>query len=101
VRAVAGRLASRCLCQIAKGLLLCNGLVDCITQPKFGLEAPGHDQVRHIAKPSLKESVMKSLWGYIEAHHKEYGVALFIVPVLVVVLIVISGFCAGSALFAT
>jgi hypothetical protein len=43
---------------------------------------------------------MKSFWRYIEAHHEEYGAALFIVPVLVVVLIAISGFCAASALFA-
>ena len=42
---------------------------------------------------------MKSVWKYIEAHHEEYGVALFIVPVLVVVLMAISGFCAVSALF--
>jgi hypothetical protein len=25
---------------------------------------------------------MKTAWKYIEAHHREYGVALFVVPVL-------------------
>jgi len=29
-----------------------------------------------------KENEMKAAWKYIEEHHKEYGVALFIVPVL-------------------
>jgi hypothetical protein len=43
---------------------------------------------------------MKSLCKYIEAHHEEYGVALFIVPVLAAGFIVISICCAVSALFA-
>ena len=43
---------------------------------------------------------MKSFCRYIEAHHKEYGIALFVVPVLLVMFIVISCFCAASALFA-
>lgn len=42
---------------------------------------------------------MNSFWKYIEAHHEEYGIALFIVPVLLVVLIAISAVCAVSALF--
>jgi len=42
---------------------------------------------------------MESFWTHIEAHHEEYGAALFIVPVLVVVFVAISAFCAASALF--
>ena len=33
---------------------------------------------------------MKAVWRYIERHHGDYGVALFIVPALLVVLVVIS-----------
>jgi hypothetical protein len=40
----------------------------------------------------------ESFWRYIEAHHKDFGAALFMVPVLVVVLVVVLGFCAASAL---
>ena len=37
---------------------------------------------------------MNTLWRYVEEHHEEYGVALFIVPVLLVVLTVVSiGWC--------
>ena len=43
---------------------------------------------------------MKSFCRYIEQHHREYGIALFVVPVLLVVFLVVSGFCAASALFA-
>ena len=88
------------LCWIANGLLLRNGLVDFITQPRVDSNVPGRDELRHVAKSLLKESIMKSLWRYVEAHHEEYGVALFIVPVLALVLIGISCFCAVAALFA-
>jgi hypothetical protein len=43
---------------------------------------------------------MNSFFKYIEAHHEEYGVALFIVPALAVVFIAVSVCCAVSALFA-
>jgi hypothetical protein len=43
---------------------------------------------------------MKGLCSYIEAHREEYGVALFIAPVLAVVFIAISLCCAVSAMLA-
>jgi hypothetical protein len=43
---------------------------------------------------------MKNFYRYIEAHHEEYGAALFIVPVLAVVFVAISVCCAVSALLA-
>jgi hypothetical protein len=48
----------------------------------------------------LKETAMKSLCRYVDEHHEEYGIALFIVPVLLVTFVVVSGFCAASALLA-
>jgi membrane-bound metal-dependent hydrolase YbcI (DUF457 family) len=44
---------------------------------------------------------MRSIWKYIEAHHREYGVALFIVPALVVLLIFFTCLRAAAALIAT
>jgi membrane-bound metal-dependent hydrolase YbcI (DUF457 family) len=44
---------------------------------------------------------VKTLWKYIEAHHREYGAALFIVPALVVLLIFFAGVSAAAALFAS
>jgi hypothetical protein len=44
--------------------------------------------------------VMKGFFRYVKAHHEEYGVALFIVPVLAIVFIAISVCCAVSSLFA-
>jgi Tfp pilus assembly protein PilX len=32
---------------------------------------------------------MKKVWAYIKRHHEEYGVALFVVPVLLIVLALI------------
>jgi len=43
---------------------------------------------------------MNNLWKYIEAHHEEYGVALFIIPALVLGLVVVAVICAVSALVA-
>jgi hypothetical protein len=42
---------------------------------------------------------MKAAWQYIEKHHDEYGVALFVVPVLLVGLAVISIGCGLAWLF--
>jgi hypothetical protein len=33
---------------------------------------------------------MKAVWQYIKKHHEEYGVALFVVPALLVVFALIS-----------
>lgn len=43
---------------------------------------------------------MRSIWKYIEAHHRDYGAALFIVPALVALLIFFAGLRAAVALFA-
>ena len=40
---------------------------------------------------------MTKVWKYLEQHHDEYGVALFIVPVLVLALVVVCAACAMSA----
>ena len=42
---------------------------------------------------------MNNIWKYIEAHHEEYGVALFICPVLALAFVVVAAMCAVSALF--
>jgi hypothetical protein len=39
---------------------------------------------------------MKAFWRYIRKHHEEYGVALFLVPMLLVVFAV-AGICYGVA----
>ena len=39
---------------------------------------------------------MSKVWKHIERHHDEYGVALFIVPVLVFALAVVGVACALS-----
>jgi hypothetical protein len=44
---------------------------------------------------------VNTIWKYIEAHHREYGAGLFIVPALVVLLIFFAGLSAVAALFAT
>ena len=42
---------------------------------------------------------MKGVWKYIEAHHEEYGVALFIIPVLLCALAAIgAGYGLASVL---
>ena len=42
---------------------------------------------------------MKAAWRYIEEHHDEYGVALFIVPALLCALAVTGiGYCLARAL---
>jgi hypothetical protein len=43
---------------------------------------------------------MNTIWKYIEAHHREYGVGLFIVPALVVPLIFCALLSAAASLFA-
>ena len=43
---------------------------------------------------------MKNLWKYIETRHQDYGIALFVVPVLALAFIAVSVCCAVVALFA-
>jgi hypothetical protein len=45
----------------------------------------------------LSGAIMTKVWKYLERHHDEYGVALFIVPVLVLALVVVGVCCAMSA----